>query len=1170
MTYESEGPLENVARDITDGREVDWAGLAGAHPELRSRLEKLRLLQSLADSFQQPRPADRRAAAETDPPASQGATRTVRDDAADRPAGALFHWGPLEVLEKIGEGSFGEVYRAFDPMLQRDVALKLRRARAEAALSDFASHLEEARRLARVRHPHVLTIHGVEVHDGRAGLWTDFLRGGTLEQRIASGDPLPAAELAEIALDLCAALTAVHEVGLVHGDIKASNVMRETDGRVILMDFGAGSNLEAGATGLERLSGSSIEESPSFVGTPLVMAPELFEVAKPSVASDIYALGVLLYRLAGGRYPVDARSRSELMDKLRSRVRIGLSELRPDLPAGMTAAIDRTLAFEPGSRFESAAQMSDALQETLAREGSTPSRHVRPRPNNLPGSTGRFVGRDQELADLRGRVWASRLTTLTGPGGTGKTRLASHVAADLLSGFRDGAWWIELAPLTSEVQILEEMARVLQVPSDRYRTREEAFAASLSGRSFLLVLDNCEHVIEECRSIVPRLLRTAPGLRILATSRSRLDLEEEDSFAVPPLGLPEVRKRRPQDGLEITEAESVRLFIDRAFRSRPGFALTRANAPSVAGICRKLEGIPLAIELAAARMKSMNPEEVESRLEESFRFLQRTPQRPGDRGGPEHHRTLETLIAWSFDLLTPAEQALLRRLAVFSGHWTLDAAEAICGDVEPGPSDGPSQEFRGLVQGSPVLDLLESLVERSLISFEEPQAGETGGAGPERAGYRMLEIVRQYAAGELVRSGEERPYKDRHLGRFMVFAEEAVQRLNGPQQDVWFLRLERDHDNYRAAMRWAATEGDTNQGLRVATALRRLWLVRGRYAEGLGHFRALLDRPTLDAVARGRALVSAASLALWQWNEEETRRFCLEAMDLLRRAGDGRGLSSALSVLATVEGDLGNLDRAIELYEEAIALRRVLPPRSALISLLANLGVAQARKNDLRAAARSYEEALQITREFGDRPTEGACLSNLAAASRDLGDLNRALELAEEAVSILRSSENTVNFGGAVGTLGTILLALGRPEEARPLLLQSVRHQREMREPVALLHSLDGWLQILLADGRMEEAARLQGTLQSQRQRMRLPVQPLEVEGLERGLAVVRTALGEDLFRSRFASGRGMTIEEAADSFSAAAGIDPEDTADPPLGDTSRDPERTSGPAPSHPPSSAP
>jgi non-specific serine/threonine protein kinase len=1100
--------LKRAARAVTDGRRVDWENLSTSFPHLRSRLEQLRLIESLAASTRPPGdPLDAMV-----PPSPEVA----------------FSWGPLQVMAKIGEGSFGEVYRAFDPVLQREVALKLHRLPGDATRSAFESHIEEARKLARVRHPNVLTVHGIEVHDGRAGMWTDFIRGETLEERITANGPFVVDEIAAVAQDLCRALAAVHTAQIVHGDIKASNAMRERDGRIILMDFGAGSYLHHVAKAAQDAPAGAPESIPPaaagsrIIGTPLAMAPELLAGAEPNVKSDLYALGVLLFRLATGRHPIEASTPDELLQRHQERRRIPLREIRPDLPEAFVRSIERAISHAPEERYADAIEMGSVLAASLGASPAPMEGAAGEVRNPIRFST-RFIGRERELAAGRKLAVESPLVTFIGPGGTGKTRLAARLAEELAGAFPGGVCFAELANVTREAPLDAELARALGIREEPSRPIRRALVEHLAGPGRLLVLDNCEQVIEEARELCGFIRRECPNVHLIATSRQAFSMPGECVFRTPPLSVPPSPQGRRRDGLEVTESEAVRLFIDRAVRSRPEFSITEANAPHVAAICRRLEGIPLAIELAAARVRALGTEEIASRLEESFRIL------AGGESGPTHHSTIDASIDWSYRLLREPEQRLFRRLSVFAGPWSIEAAEFVCAD----DGDPP-----GLIALESILDLLEDLVEKSLVTFEVPREDRTGDpAGAEAGGssYRMQEMVRQYAWADALRAGEADGLRSRHLAYYFRKTEEIQLLIYGEDQERHLAWMASQQDNYRAAIRWSMGErGDIDAGLRIASILRRFWFVCGYATEGRRLLHELIGTGRGSTRNRANAITSASVLAWSLGDVTESERLALEALRIHEEAGRPEEQVPALSMLGTIASDEGDYEKARGLLERALALRRKAVNPASLASILCNLGVLCARQGDLPSASRYYEEAYAVMLDQGDLPSAATMLLNFSATARDSGDLPRSRELAFESVRIFRTSQNRRGLAAALVNLAKTHLAQEDLAHAGEFLLEGLASARDMDDRREVVDILEIIGQLWAAEGRFDRAARLLGAAEALRETVRQSIHPLGEADHEAAIGRAREALGMERFAAARAQGRAMSFDRAV-----AYAIDP-------------------------------
>ena len=492
-------------------------------------------------------------------------------------------------------------------------------------------------------------------------------------------------------------------------------------------------------------------------------------------------------------------------------------------------------------------------------------------PNNLPLELSSFVGRDREVAKIEALLAEHRLLTLTGPGGSGKTRLALAVASEVLEAFEDGAWLVELAPLSDPNLVPQAVTSALGVRETPGTTLVDSLRAHLHLRGTLLVLDNCEHLIASCASLAETLLRHCPHLRILATSRESFRVSGETIFTVPPLSLPD--PHRLPDADSFSHYEAARLFVDRAKGVKPDFALTEGNALAVAQICYRLDGIPLAIELAAARTRVLSVEQISERLKESFGLLS-----GGGRTAMAHHGTLGATMDWSHDLLSEEEKVLFRRLSVFAGGFTLEAAEAV-------GSGG------GIEEGE-VLDLLTSLVDKSLVVFEERQDGTVR--------YRLLETVRQYASEKLERSREEDEVGSRHALFFLALAEEVEPKINTAGRLRWLERLENEHDNLRAALAWSRAEGTRGEtSLQLVAALFWFWFHSGYFSEGRGWLCGALataegtgERPApASPAARGKALCGAGLLAWMQGDQAAAGSRLEESVTLWRELRDTAGCS---------------------------------------------------------------------------------------------------------------------------------------------------------------------------------------------------------------------------------------------------------------------------------------
>jgi len=572
-------------------------------------------------------------------------------------------------------------------------------------------------------------------------------------------------------------------------------------------------------------------------------------------------------------------------------------------------------------------------------------------PNNLPQQVTSFIGREQELAEVASLLGKTRLLTLLGPGGIGKTRLSLQVAADAMDAFPDGVWFVELAPLTDAQRVPQAVASVLGVKEEAGRPVIEALLKHVKDRQLLLVLDNCEHLVHACAELARQLLQAGTKMKVLASSREPLRTSGEQTYAVPPLSLPEANQTMAVESL--TEFEAVRLFVERAIAVQATFEISERNAAATTDICRRLDGIPLAIELAAARVRALSVDAIAERLSDRFRLLT-----GGDRTALPRQQTLRALIDWSYDLLIEAERVVLRRLAVFAGGWTLEAAEAVASGAD-------------VLQGD-VLDLLTHLVEKSLVVLE---------AGGGR--YRLLDSVRQYAQEKLDESGEASAVGDRHLTFYLALAEKARPELVGSEQGIWLARLDLEQENLLSAHAWCGRARVGEPGLKLASSMRRYWMIRGLL--GLGHQMTVeaLARPEAQerTIARCEALFDAGQLSGWMGHYADAQKYLEECLTIARLVGDKRMVAMALQPLGMATGGQGNRITAREYLEEAVSLAREIGSKRDLAAAINGLAQLYRADGELDAAEPLYQNVLALARELEDRESIAIALLNLAMVS---------------------------------------------------------------------------------------------------------------------------------------------------------------------------------------------
>ena len=721
-------------------------------------------------------------------------------------------------------------------------------------------------------------------------------------------------------------------------------------------------------------------------------------------------------------------------------------------------------------------------------------------PNNLPQQPTSFIGRDKELEEVKQLLAKSRLLTLTGSGGCGKTRLSLQGAADALEQFPDGVWLAELAPLSDSGLVPQTVAATLGLKEEPGQPITRTLTEYLKDKKLLLLLDNCEHLLDATAKVADTLLRRCPGVRILATSREALGIAGEQSYRVPSLSLPDPKTAQTPES--IAQFEAVQLFIDRAVLARADFRVTAQNAEMLSSVCSRLDGIPLALELAAARVRSLSLEAIDRNLHERFRLLT-----GGSRTALPRQQTLRSLIDWSYDLLNDQAKLLLQRLSVFAGGWRLEAAERICA------GEG--------VQEGDVLELLTSLADKSLVLAEQVD---------DRFRYRFLEMVRQYAHEKLVESGGADAVRKRHHEAFMALAEEAESEFSGVEQAAWLRRLEEDHDNLRSAMNWSVLEAGSEGGLRLCGALQRFWIARGHLSEGRERCMQALGKPggAERKEERARVLNGAGELAYYQGDFPAARARHEESLAIKRELEDRSGIAASLNSLGNVAYEQGDFASAQTLYDESLSIARDLGDRRCIANSLNNLGSVALDQGDVASARALHEECLAIKREMGDRWGIAASLNNLAIAAYDQGAYPAARALAEESLAIKREMGNRWGIAASLSVLGDTACEQGDLASARALHEEGLVIRRELGDKSRIAYSLEGLAGVVAALGCSLRAARIWGAAEQLRAEVGSPLAPIERPHYDRRVAVARAALADRaVFDRAWQEGRALTLEQA-------------------------------------------
>ncbi|KAF0957257.1 protein kinase domain-containing protein [Rhodococcus sp. T7] len=938
----------------------------------------------------------------------------------------------FEDAHEIGRGGFGVVYRCTQPTLDRTVAVKV--LTADLDEENRARFFREQRAMGRLTgHPNIVSaLHVGTTDSGRPYLVMPYHPQDCLDARIRRHGPLPLEDALRLGVKMAGAVESAHRIGILHRDVKPSNILLTDYGEPALTDFG----IAHVAGGFETATGT-------VTGSPAFTAPEVLSGGPPSPASDIYSLGATVFCAVTGHAAFERRSGEHLVAQFLRITTEPVPDLRDHgIPDDVSEVIERAMAADPRER-PAADEFGDTLRwiqlahglpvDEMAlpgepggtRRGRDPAR-TRPQPAQttagratpstvpalrvsvgcLPLELTSFVGRRNELTEAKNLLSVSRLVTLTGIGGVGKTRLALRVAADVRRGFADGVRWVELGELQDGSLVVDMVAAALGIRDRSARRLDDVVAEFLGPRHLLLILDNCEQVVDAAAALAETLLRSCPELRILTTSREPLTLGGEAVLRVPPLTAPD--PDRPPTLRGLPRYDAITLFTQRAAAAVPGFEITEDNRVTVARICRRLDGLPLPIELAAARLRAMSPEQILQRLTDRYTLLTR-----GNRGAPTRQQTLRLSIDWSHDLCTPAEQQLWARLSVFAGSVELDAAEDVCA-TDPAEGD--------------LLDVVTSLVDKSILIRED--------AGPV-VRFRMLETLRDYGREKSEQSGEHSVLRRRHRDWYQQLVLRAQAEWISPRQREWIARLEREQPNLREAMEFCLSEpgADTTAGLRIAAALFQFWLSRGLLSEGRHWLdRALAHRPGQPATARVDALYADSVLAGLQGEIASATARVEEARALAEQMTDPvvhARVAHAGGLLALFSGDLPHACTRLEEAVEAFGARGNLSDR---VWTLMTLGLAYELQGDGPRAITCHQRALDTTEAHGESVFRSYSLWAMGVAVWQQGDRGRAVRLLEQCLRLTRLVDEPLTAAVALEALAWIAADQDNARRAAVLL----------------------------------------------------------------------------------------------------------------------------------------
>jgi len=1072
--------------------------------------------------------------------------------------------GRYRLDRELGQGGMGTVYEAYDLLLNRVIAVKLLSSK-KLGTEGRNRLLSEARAVAQLNHPNIVSVFDAGETNDIPYVVMEYIHGESLHER----PPRNTDEIIRTALQVCDALEEAHTHGIVHRDLKPENVIMTESGLAKLTDFG-----------LARSLATRMSQESTLTGTVFYISPEQ-ALGKPlDGRTDLYALGVMLYEFTTGQLPFRADDPLAVIARHIHEEPIRPSQFQTDISAIFEEIILKLMAKDPENRFSSAAETRKALETLLEKRGGQAKAKQL---HNIPLDLTSFIGREKEIAEVRKIIEENRMLTLTGVGGTGKTRLALTAAREMVSTFSGGVWLVELSTIIESGQVLRVIAAALDVREKSSTLLLDSLIEFISDQSMLLIIDNCEHLLNACASLAEKLLTACPNLKLLATSRESLGLPGEVTYHVPSLQLPDANK--PIKSKEIWSVESMRLFYDRAINVKPGFKPNAFETEAVAKICSRLDGIPLAIELAAARVRSLPVEEISARLSDRFRLLT-----GGSRSAMPRQQTLQALVDWSYDLLTEEEKILLKRLSVFTGGCTLDAAELVCS------GDG--------IEKDEILNLITRLVDKSLLNYIEAEG---------TARYEMLETIRQYAREKLIQSGEIEITRKRHLNYFMELTALAAPELWRSNQKEWMDRLEEEHNNLRAALEWSLCEECGSDllimGRRIATAVSYFWMVRGYWSEAwewmgdllkaskssemkttekaqllysagflvkdLGDVniskdlfnQALVEAKSIeDLRSQAFALLGLGEIALNEHAIPDAETYIDQALDIFRSLDDKVGILLALSYKGGIAADRQGYDKAREYYREnlkicreighelgiagtLVALGRIETyfgdkdigrdyleegltifqksgDKSGIANVLSAMGLAELYSEDIEKSREHYEEALKISRELRNGPGSGVALIALGEISRAQSDYAAARSYYEEALKLNEHLGQMGIVSIVAHNLGYVARQQGKFEEAvayfrRSLSLSIKRDQRRF-----IYFCLNGIASVMVDLGKLDTATRIYGCADAMGSTGHFELDPVDRWEVNQSLKKLDQVIDAKEKNQLWEAGRAMAVED--------------------------------------------
>jgi predicted ATPase len=1012
--------------------------------------------------------------------------------------------GAYEIVAQIGAGGMGEVYRARDTRLGRSVALKILPGSFSSDGEQLRRFEREARSASALNHPNIITIYELGEEAGIHYIAMELIDGKTLRALLGAGG-LPIRKVIEIAAQIAEGLAKAHEAGIVHRDLKPDNLMVTHDGFVKILDFGLVKNLPVGETSADDSTLTVTDtRTGAILGTPGYMSPEQAGGHPADFRSDQFSLGLVLYEIVTGKRAFKRNTAAETMTAILREHTEPIAAQNPDAPAPLCWAIERCLDKEPAKRYGSTRDLARELAAIRDRFAETPVREAQTARVSIPVQRTGFVGRETEIAAVKELLLRDdvRLVTVTGPGGIGKTRFAVEVANTLVEHLPGGILFVALSGVSDAGQLAPVIVQALKLREAGGQSPLEILDKYLQDSQrapMLLLLDNFEHLAAAAPTVA-EILAMGPRLKILVTSRAALHVYGEREYPIAPLALPD--KRTILNLEDLAQSPAVALFVQRAVAAKPDFELNKENAAAIAEICARLDGLPLAIELAAARVKVLSPSAMKTRLASRLQLLT-----GGAQDMPQRQRTLRAAMDWSHELLSAAEQKLFRRLAVFAGGCTLESAEAVC---------DASADL-----GLDTLDGMSSIVDKSLLRQLEQPNGESR--------YAMLETIREYAFEKLKASGEEAATKRSRAAYCLVLAEEGAAAHSGAMEAEWLERFTLEHDNFRASLEWLVETGEAEWGMRLGAALFRFWEVREYFAEGRHWLDKVLKLPASAKTnkARGRALFAAGVLAYGQGDYAHANSQLRESLEIARESSDKQAVAVSLNALALIARESGDMRSARSLSEQTLAQWRELGDQNTVARALSNLANVAKLEGDHKQALDLYAECVAVFRDLGDETGLAWTLNYQGDVARDQGELYVARALNEQSLAIFRKLKNGWGVASALADLGNLAMEERDDSAMRAFYRESIAIFQELDHKRGIARLLESFALAAAAQHHPERALRLAGAAAGLRQNIGIPLTPSEQVKLKASLDAARQIVSNAAGNQAWLEGYGLTVDDA-------------------------------------------